>query len=443
MKQTKQTKQTKEQIKEYNKTYLFAKFGKSIKFNPKSWSGLGGDVEAPSLIRSFARNNPNDLIIIIGKNDLENCDIPEKNIISIQDYYKKKNNIKNNKELGFKYIFEELKDTKIDGVFILGGPVGSTNLPDTSYRRKEWEKEGKKIFAKCLECNLNYVAPLVYFLNKTKVPWLHILNDPRYKMIGRDCLIAPEICLSQYNEEIVYSHLDNFEDQNIVKEKRQTIYSGIEKMFLTHFDKFNDEGIEKDIKFLIVLNEGNNGVKSRYPELKKYVLDYIDDVEIYGKWDKKTIKDDERFKGSIPFIELQELIPRVKYSFIIPIKEGWVTMKFWEMILNGIIPFMHPDYDSQNNLKVPKFLRIKDPEELHKKIEYLEKNPEIYQKLLKELKSMITEDDFNGKNISKMLIKNAEKFKEKYNLYNKNKINFNLEQNTTLINSDSFDESEW
>ena len=423
------------------KTYLFAKFGKSIKFNPKTWSGFGGDVEAPSLIRAFARNNPDANIIIVGKNDLEKYKVQEENIYSAQEFYKKLN--PNVKKIDYHFLNEILNDIKVDGVFLIAGPAGTSNIPNKVFKRKEWEKESKIVYAKCLECNVNYVAHLVEYLNKTKIPWIHILNDPRYKQIGRDLLFPPKVCLSQYNETITYNSMDNFEDQNLVKYQAPGVYSGVEKMFLSYYSDFNDKDIKKDIKFLIVLNEGENGVKSRYTELKKYVLDYFEDVDIYGKWKKDTIKDDKRFKGSIPFIELQELIPRVKYTFIIPITKGWVTMKFWEMVVNGIIPFMHPDYDSQNNLGVPDFLRIKNPAELKKKIDFLEKNPDKYEKLLEKLRSFITQGDFSGKNLSDTLLSYSEKYKSEYEEFNKNRIDFNPDDFKSKEEQEANELEEW
>jgi hypothetical protein len=173
-------------------------------------------------------------------------------------------------------------------------------------------------------------------------------------------------------------------------------------MFL--IDKKIPETFNKTKKFMVVLNEGNNGVTSRYAELKKYVLDYIDDVEIYGKWDEETVKDDSRFKGSVKFNELQEMLPAVKYSFMISIKDGWVTMKIWELIAHGIIPFMHPNYDTQKHCKVPDFIRISSPSELHEKIEQLEADPELYKKILDECLAAITDGDLSGDTISKMIL---------------------------------------
>lgn len=422
-------------------TYIFAKLGKSIKFNPKSWSAIGGDVEAPSLIRGFAQNNPNDKILILGKNDLERYEIPEKNIYSVEKLIKEKT--KKNKIEYYEY-YDFLKDKKIDGVFIIGGPTGSTNIPNKCYTIDYINnRKGKPEYTNILEVYRNYSAHIIHFLNESKIPWFHILNDPRYKKMGRDCINVPKLVLSQYNEKVKYRHINNFEEQKIIEEYVNAIYSKIETMFLIHHKNFNfninllknnlnDFLKTKNKKFTIILNEGKNGVPSRYPKLKQFVLDYFDDIEIYGSWDKKTIGNDKRFKGSIPYLDLHKMLPDIKYTFIIPILDGWVTMKYWEMILNGIIPFMHPEYDSQNNLKAPEFLRVKSGKELKEKIDYLENNPKEYQKLLIELTNQITDDMFSGKELSNILKENIEKFKNEYDKYNKNKIELKIENKKTM-----------
>ena len=186
---------------------------------------------------------------------------------------------------------------------------------------------------------------------------------------------------------------DNFEDQNYVKNAVPSVYAGMEKMFLIDREI---QTTEKTINFMMVLNEGNNGVKSRYPMLKEYVLDSMEDVAIYGKWDEKTIGQDPRFKGAVKFEELQKILPSVKYTFIIPIKKGWVTAKYVEMIASGIIPFFHPTYDEQGHCRVPEFVRIKSPKELHEKIEYLNNNPDEYERILSECLACIEPDDVSG-----------------------------------------------
>ena len=63
----------------------------------------------------------------------------------------------------------------------------------------------------------------------------------------------------------------------------------------------------------------------------------------------------------------------------------------------GIIPFFHPGYDTEKILPVPDILRINSPEDMWEKIDYLEANPEEYQKVLNVLWKFFDKDDlFDG-----------------------------------------------
>jgi hypothetical protein len=380
------------------KTYLCGKIGKSVKFNPRTWTGLGGDCETPELFRKMAVLNPADTFIIIGRNDVDThrieLNLPP-NLVNVYSDATK------DERLDVNYLVDRLKNIKVDGCFLVAGPVGNINVPNKSWKRLPL-KDGIKEYAKSLYVFENYVAPIYTYLDETNTPWVLLANDPRYTEQGNDLINQPKKVLSQFDETIKMKTFDNWVDQNYVWNNIPAVYAGMEKMFL--IDKKIPETFNKTKKFMVVLNEGNNGVTSRYAELKKYVLDYIDDVEIYGKWDEETVKDDSRFKGSVKFNELQEMLPAVKYSFMISIKDGWVTMKIWELIAHGIIPFMHPNYDTQKHCKVPDFIRISSPSELHEKIEQLEADPELYKKILDECLAAITDGDLSGDTISKMIL---------------------------------------
>jgi len=382
-----------------SKTYLTGKIGKSAKFNPESWGAVGGDNEFPTLIRKLAELNPNDTFIIIGRNDVlkhrETLNIPR----NIRDVYEGAS--KEEKD-DVNYLNKRLKDVKIDGCFLMSGPTANCNIPNKSWKRKELAK-GQKEYAKSLETFQNYVAPIYQYLNESNIPWVLIANDPRYISQGNDLMNQPQKILSQYDETIFMQTFDNFEDQNYVKNTIKSNYTGMEKIFLID-KKINIA--QKNINFMMVLNEGNNGVKSRYPMLKEYVLDSMDDVSIYGKWDEETIGNDPRFKGPKKFEELQKELPNVKYTFIIPIKPGWVTSKWVEMISNGIIPFFHSTYDMQKHCHVPEYIRIKNPRELHEKIEFLNNNQSEYKKILNECLACITEDDLSGRALNNTIMLN-------------------------------------
>lgn len=384
-----------------SRTFLVGKLGKSVKFNSESWNSGGGDCESPELLRKMAELNPNDTFIIISRNDVDrnrdSLNLPS----NLVDIY---NGATSDEKKDYHYITKRLKDVKIDGCFLMSGPTANCNIPEKSYKRTEL-KHGHKVHAKSLMVFANYVAPMYNFLNDSNIPWVMIANDPRYTKQGNDLANQPKMILSQYNENIKMQTFDNWEDQNYIKNDIKSIYAGMEKMFL--IDKQIPETFKKTKKFMVVLNEGNNGAVSRYTELKKYVLDYIDDVEIYGKWDEETIKDDTRFKGSVKFAELQSMLPYVKYSFMISIADGWVTMKVWELLSHGIIPFMHPNYDTQKHCNLPDFIRVNNPSELHDKIEFLENNPAEYNRILKECLQAITIGDTSGMNLSNIILSNT------------------------------------
>ena len=123
------------------------------------------------------------------------------------------------------------------------------------------------------------------------------------------------------------------------------------------------------------------------------------------------------FKGPKKFEDLQKMLSDIKYTFIIPIEKGWTTAKYCEMLHYGIIPFMHPYYDSQRNLGDLKFLRVNNSEELYERIEYLENNPEKRIELLNKLrKKLLKPEYYNGKHLNNLIMNNLYKLSnKKYN----------------------------
>ena len=140
--------------------------------------------------------------------------------------------------------------------------------------------------------------------------------------------------------------------------------------------------------------------------LKTWVLENpsLNNAEIYGKWEHKETENDSRFKGSIQLEEVQQKMEDTKYTFIIPIKKGWVTSKYIEMIYAGCLPFFHPTYDEQQHINVPEILRPQTMEDLNLAINYFEEHDEDRIKLVKELQEkFIKEIDLNGLNISNII----------------------------------------
>lgn len=407
------------------------KMGKSILFNPESWGAIGGDSDAPKFYENLFHRNPDTTFYLVGSSDFSR--LPEKdqmrinkhgNIIDIWRQFPEwgKSYSGEGREKNIRYFEEWLNrdgvNIKFDCGLFFAGPTGTNNVVGKTTLMKNPDT-----FATPLDMLCKYAGPPILFLNETKIPYALIVTDPRYfPPNSKDWMHAPSVVLSQYNETVDFSSRKDYNDNTVVTTKCKGVYSAIETTFLIGLTKGDDAGTglaatssllsffetddkpndEKDIKFMIVCNEGS---PSRYQQLKRNILDHVQDVAIYGKWDERTIGNDSRFKGPKPFNELQGMLRRVKYTYCIPIKKGWATSKFWEMAHYGVIPFIDETYDEQNNLHIPKFLRVKNAKDLYDKIAYLESNPESYQLLRDKIDALLRDEFYSGEYLNDITIK--------------------------------------
>jgi hypothetical protein len=180
----------------------------------------------------------------------------------------------------------------------------------------------------------------------------------------------------------------------------------METAFCGDYEYTEQVNTDRNTDFMVVLNEGK---PSRYNLLKSWVLDKFDNVDIYGKWLDERAESDERFKGSLHINEIQDKLQDVKFTFIIPIKEGWTTSKYIEMIHAGVIPFLHPTYDDQGHLPIPNFLRPKTPEEFYTNMQRLIDNPTEYETVLNGLRKAILKPEYyDGSFINDNIMKAAD-----------------------------------
>ena len=409
------------------KSIACGKIGKSILFNSNYWGAIGGDNEAPIFYENLFHKNPDITFYLLGISDYSRLDRREQdrinkhgNVIDVWKHFDdwRQNNQKvEDKYKRQKYLEEWAAHApKIDVGLLFAGPTGTSNVAGKSRLMNDPDT-----LASPIEMLAKYSGPVIDYLNTHRdMPWVMVLNDPRFFPANmRDMFHRPKVVLSQFNEKIEHRTTKDYDDPKTDIVKVESEYKSVETIFLigkergkaiaetpSTLDSFFDdtpatEEGSKDIKFMIVCNEGR---PSRYNDLKKYILDHVDDVDIYGKWSEEIVNNDSRFKGPKKFNDLQDMLPRVKYTFCIPIKKGWVTAKFWEMAHYGIIPFLHPTYDEQNNLKCPEFLRVKDSKDLFKKIEFLENNPEAYDTLRANIDGMIKDEYYDGSYMNNLVI---------------------------------------
>ena len=414
------------------------KIGRSVLFNSESWGAVGGDNEAPILYENLIRNNPQHTFIMLGQSDFSRLPLADKERINEHrnfidawagsSNWKKnvfsKRNGANRSDCNQKFMEEFIlpnPDLKVDAAIMMQGMVATSNV--SGWARK---RGNRNEMATPLDAQKLYAGPTIHYLNTYKdIPWIMVLNDPRlYPGKMRDLMNPPKRIYSQYERTCEHIACKEYDSAADVTTRIPQEYKGMETIFLigktrgeaitkeeSSLDSFFcdadpvSESNSKNINFMVVCNEG---APSRYPDLKKYILDNVQDIAIYGKWNPDTIGDDSRFKGPKKFNDLQSMLPRVKYTFCIPIKKGWVTAKFWEMAHYGIIPFLHPTYDEQKHLDVPAFLRVTDSKELFDKIKFLEENPDAYDQLRDAIDKALLDEYYDGTYMNNTLLEGIE-----------------------------------
>ena len=247
-----------------------------------------------------------------------------------------------------------------------------------------------------LDMTLIYSAPMVHYLNMSKLPWFMIMTDPRYIKTNqkwRDLVNGPKECVAQYNMNINFTHFDTYPNPasgNEITEPLKLKYSGIERLNLIG-ETIIAPDTERNTKFAIVAMQscyGKAEVDYRLEALKKWILTQPNskDFNIYGKWDERFTKGYTQFQGYKTPDEIDNVFKDTRYTLIIPIRPDWVTSKYAEMLRVGVVPFYHPEYDTQYST-IPKdhYLRVKTPQEMFAKIEEMENNPELRIKIVKQL----------------------------------------------------------
>ena len=401
----------------------YGKIGQSISFKPEKWGPNGGGNEAPILLQALANANPDVTFYLVGKSDFSRIEdslkktlFKHNNVIDVFLTYNQQDYTDDTRYQHPAKYFDANPDKLPQAGLFYAGVNGYANIPGFVPNKKNPAE-----FCRPLEMFKGYAGGIAHFLNETKIPWNILVPDPRYFPLDAvDFLNPPKIALSQMNGQVSGKFMSG--QNSFTEYSTPLVYSGLETVFLLdkrdwrnaasedvaciNFDDTPQSSTKKDIKFLVVCNQGDNSFK-RGPLLKKYVLDHLDDVEIYGKWEDKWYTD-TRFKGPVKFQDLQKKLERVKYTLCIPINQHWATAKWCEMAHYGIIPFIHPDYDSQNNIGLPEFLRVTDSKDLFSKIEHLENNPDFYEQLKSQIMNLLTPEMYSGKMINDVIMNSLE-----------------------------------
>ncbi len=370
----------------------------------RSWSS-GHDDDVRFLI-NVSYNNPDDTFYIIGASSFNEIKPAEKKRLfpygNVVDAYnsakyhdgnrpstdiyqpidEKGNfidewNIWDTENVRYRIPLEYLNDNGITPDY---GIIAMSNLMSRNIYGKSRTKKGS--IAKPLSVSKSYGAPVLHALNETGIRWVAMVDDPRCMHGAFDLFNNPPIVLSQINGSMTTSNMTSYEDDTVVEGEVDVIYAHVEStVVMDEIVKPVDEYWSKREKNIsIALNGGMNNEEkdqltygkifdARYTNLKEWILDPFEGVEVYGKWGEGVLADDDRFKGSINRDELHSVMSNWKHSLCIPIKSGWATTKYLELLKSGVSPFLHPNYDTQKNTKLQDFYRVESVDDLRDKIE--------------------------------------------------------------------------
>ena len=393
------------------------KIGKSIK--TKGWSILGSESAPIIFYSSIAKLNPQISFYIIGLNDVHKLDettydklFPYHNVISC--YEDDEINSKYNTDTKYQVPYEYLKKHNItlDAALIFMGMASNCNVPNFLTK-----KDDPTLKLRPLECFKNYAGNIIYTLNETNTPLFTIAEDPRHVVCrGKDLMNREKLIFSQADiDNMPIEHI--IDKSDVTKTKISNInarYYHTEKIFLmgeTSNWKDDIDIRKKDGGMIMLMNghgtskiNGGSVIDGRLPFVKEWIFDLFgDDCKIYGKWSDKLHASDNRFIAK-PMTEMKDELQHAKYTLIYSIQSGFVTVKPFEMIRWGIIPFLHPDYDPKHILNFPEFLYIKDKKDLKNKIEYLENNFDEYKKLFYECLDLIKPSYIDGTFLNNLII---------------------------------------
>ena len=383
--------------------------GGAIKFVKKNLKRADGTNEYYKLIKSLCANPQISEVLIIQKSDWGKLDMFEK-----QDYDPRgvlryiydeldPKDIRPSKgedmqlTLNYQKLHEYLENDETKPDFGLGfiGPGYMTNNVIPNFLNGVRDPNSK---VKLLGMTYNYSSPIVHYLNKTNLPWYMICTDPRYTkpmFKAKDTVNYPKEIIAQYNTTSIwhslkeYKHDAEFEDKTI-----NVRYSGIEKLNLIGEEIISPES-ERPNKFTIVAMQSVTGQATkdkRFDAIKEWILDRDtnQEVEIYGKWKEHFTNGYPQFKGYVTPAEIDQKFKETRYTLVIPIGPNWVTSKYAEVLMMGVVPFLHPTYDTQENL-VPKdhFIRVSSPEDFYAKMKFLDENPDKRIKLINLLQERL------------------------------------------------------
>ena len=407
-----------------NKNIVIGRTGLTIKFKGIK-IGTQTACDTDMMVYSMlSQMNPDFNFYFIGPTDLHKLTEEEYNeIFPYHNVFSAwTNDIRKSKDFSKIIKYFEDNNIKIDFALINTGGSSQACIPDF-YPKKDGSKRS------LLLSQLYYMAPYVYTLNKLGCPVYCMADDARNVLLNfRDLYNRERKVFTQANYKLkTITHITSETDFTLKTDIIDCIYAHIERIDLIGMpDNWKDRiDINRKLKsnkenHLLVISHGNGCKKInsnltiknlRFQGYKEYIIDNFKDTiynksKIYGKWTEDIYEQYPNSFEDKPMIELNDILKDARYSLVYSQIPNFVTVKPWEMIANGIIPFIHPDYDPEHILELPEYVYLKNPDDLKNKIIELDNDDKLYLNILNKCLDCITKEDRDGTYINNFIMTN-------------------------------------
>lgn len=407
-----------------NKNIVIGRTGLTIKFKGIK-IGTQTACDTDMIVYSMlSQMNPDFNFYFIGPTDLHKLTEEEYNeIFPYHNVFSAwTNDLRKSKDFNKIIKYFEDNNIKIDFALINTGGSSQVCLPDF-YPKKDGSKRS------LLLSQLYYMAPYVYTLNKLGCPVYCMADDARNVLLNfRDLYNRERKVFTQANYKLkTITHITSETDFTLKTDLIDCIYAHIERIDLIGMpDNWKDRiDINRKLKsnkenHLLVISHGNGCKKInsnltiknlRFQGYKEYIIDNFKDTiynksKIYGKWTEDIYEQYPNNFEDKPMIELNDILKDARYSLVYSQIPNFVTVKPWEMIANGIIPFIHPDYDPEHILGLPEYVYLKNSDDLKNKIIELDNDDKLYLNILNKCLDCITKEDRDGTYINNFIMTN-------------------------------------
>lgn len=191
-----------------------------------------------------------------------------------------------------------------------------------------------------LEYAKNYVAYAWELVNSR--PTTFVCNDPRSCLKARE-VWNPQLVLGAYEMENSRQYFNGFEHVEVKDIYR---YAGVEQIGLDDLMDADWRNEDRPIDLLCVANETRPGGPYDRAKLIREMMP--EDGLVVGKWSEKGQQQLGRRVEPVDWKRMPELMRQTKYMLVLPTSgTGWATAKIWECYAAGVVPIVHPRYDSQ------------------------------------------------------------------------------------------------